>query len=267
MGRGGILKNLSIVYLILFLLFTVQISAAGDIQILTAVSIEGNKNISEEEILTYIESIPGEIFDGEKIKDDMERVYDSGYFLDVTVSLEYYSGGLKAVFEVKEYPVLLDTLLEGNSIYSKEELLSLAELEIGQVLNLNKLIKARNSIIEKYHNDGYILAAYSEINLSDEGIITLLIDEGTINEVIITGNEKTKDHVIRRELEFNTGEIFNKKKIEKSMYNLYQLNYFKEVKPRLERVGETNRADIVIDVVEDETRKWIGGVSYHSKEG
>lgn len=51
------------------------------------------------------------------------------------------------------------------------------------------------------------------------------------------------------------------------MYNLYQLNYFKEINPRLRRAGETNQADIIIDVVEDGTRKWIGGFAYNKKKG
>ena len=71
------MKNISIACFILFLFLAVQISAQGNAQLLTAVVIEGNENIPEEEILAYIESIPGDILDTEKIKEDMERIYES----------------------------------------------------------------------------------------------------------------------------------------------------------------------------------------------
>lgn len=69
------------------------------------------------------------------------------------------------------------------------------------------------AIEEMYHNDGYISATFTDINISQEGILYIELNEGYINEIIIKGNEKTKDYVIRRELDFAEGDVLNIKKM------------------------------------------------------
>ena len=75
--------------------------------------------------------------------------------------------------------------------------------------------------------------------------------EGSINEsektkirkIIISGNDKTHDNVIRRELEIIPGDIFSMKKIEDSYRRIFMIDYFENVNPQIVNVG--NATNIV----------------------
>src|SRR5690554_5201913 len=175
--------------------------AAGGAQIISGIEIEGNQNISDLEIISLIETQPGDLLDEEKLKADLQRIFDLGYFQDTSISFQVYQGGLKAIFEIVEYPVINDITIEGNNSYSDEELLSLLGVKKGEVLNHNQLLKGRREIELLYQNNGYILAGFTDLDISDEGILIMELNEGYINEIIIKGNEKTKDFVILRELQ------------------------------------------------------------------
>lgn len=237
-------------------------------QIISSVVIEGNEIISDEEILSMIEIEAGDPLDEEKLKSDLQRVYDLGYFQDVSISFQVYQGGLKAIFEIIEYPLVKEIIIEGNVTYSDEKFLSLLGIKEGELLDHSQLMKGRRDIEILYQNDGYMLARFSDINISDEGTLTLEFNEGYINDIIINGNEKTKDFVILRELEFSKGDILNMEKLQKSFQKLARLNLFMEFNPRLERVNtQDNTANIIIDLVEAKTGNLGTGVTYSTKDG
>ena len=236
--------------------------AAGGAQIISGIEIEGNQNISDLEIISLIETQPGDLLDEEKLKADLQRIFDLGYFQDTSISFQVYQGGLKAIFEIVEYPVINDITIEGNNSYSDEELLSLLGVKKGEVLNHNQLLKGRREIELLYQNNGYILAGFTDLDISDEGILIMELNEGYINEIIIKGNEKTKDFVILRELQFSEGDVLKMDTLQNSFQKLARLNLF-HLNPRLERViDEENSANIIIEVEELKTGNFGAGVTY-----
>lgn len=270
-NKMGFKKKKLIVFLFisLFILsLNPEIHAQVDGQVISGIALEGNDNIADEEILSLIETEVGSFLDEEILKADLQRIYELGYFQDVSISFESYQGGLKAIFELIEYPLVKEVIIEGNKSYSDEKLLSILDIEEGKVLNQSKLVKGRKEIDKLYQDNGYILAGFKDINISDEGILKLEFNEGYINDIIIKGNEKTKDFVILRELEFAEGDILNKKEMQKSFQKLVNLNLFKDFNPQLERVqDEENAANIVIEVTEAKTGNLGAGVTYSSKDG
>ena len=259
-----------LVFITIFMLsLSLEIDAAqGEAQIITGIALEGNNNISDQEILPLIETEVGNPLDEEKLKSDMQKIYELGYFQDVTISFKSYQGGLKAIFEFIEYPVINKIVIEGNESYPDEELLPLLDIEVAKVLNHNRLVEGRKKIEKLYQDNGYILAGFKDINVSDDGTLELQINEGYINDIIIKGNEKTKDFVILRELEFSKGDVLNTRQMQKSFQKLVNLNLFKDFNPQLERAeGTENGANIILEVAEAKTGNLGTGVSWSTKDG
>ncbi|MFP4661362.1 MAG: outer membrane protein assembly factor [Halanaerobiales bacterium] len=248
--------------------FNSQILAQEGVQIISEIALEGNEHVADEEILSLVETKVGEALNEQKLKSDLERIYETGYFQDVTISFKAYRGGLQAIFELAEYPLVQDIVVEGNVSYTDERFLSLFDIEKGKILNHTKLIEGRKKVTDLYHDNGYILAGFKDIDISDEGILKLEFNEGYINEIIIDGNEKTRDFVILRELEFSEGDILNIKEMQKSFQKIARLNLFEEFNPQLERVtDQENAANIVIDLTEAKTGNLGAGVTWSSKDG
>lgn len=262
------IRRFFLVSFVIFMLISASVLAAEGFQIITALELEGNQRISSEDILAVIETEIGSPLDEEILKADLQRIYDLGYFQDVSVSFEVYLGGLKAIFEVVEYPVIKDIIIEGVQSYSEEEILSLLGIEKGELLNHNKILEGRREIERVYQEAGYILAMFTDLNLSEDGILKIKINEGYINDIIIKGNEKTKDFVILRELEFAPGDVLNMNVLQNSFQNLVKLNLFSEFNPQLERVSIwDNTANVIIEVVEAKTGLLGAGVTYSTKDG
>jgi len=87
-----------------------------------------------------------------------------------------------------------------------------------------------------------------------------------VREVVIAGNTKTKDRVIRRELWIQPGEVFARSKIERSVRNLMQLNYFNTVEPDLRTNEETSEIDLVVQVDERQTGTASIGAGFSERD-
>lgn len=116
----------------------------------------------------------------------------------------------------------------GNTIFSDEEIKSVQKMKVGSVLNLETVQNEYSSVADLYYNQGYIYNGMDVNNVRDDTDMTvkfyLNITEGpqaTVEQIIISGLDKTKDYVMRRELEIKPGDVFSKEKLILSAQNLY----------------------------------------------
>ena len=116
----------------------------------------------------------------------------------------------------------------GNTIFSDDEIRSVQSMKVGSILNLETVQADYTAIADLYYNDGYIANGMNITDLRDDTDMTvryfLDITEGpqaTIEEILISGLEKTKEYVMRRELAIKPGDIFSKAKLITSAQNLY----------------------------------------------
>ncbi|MFW5980959.1 MAG: BamA/OMP85 family outer membrane protein [bacterium] len=266
------MKKYFILTFVLILMFTAfNVSSFAEemsIQIISAISLEGNENVADHEVLSVIETEVGKLLDEERLKSDLEAIYDLGYFQDVGVYFEPYQGGLKAIYEIVEFPVIKDVIIEGNESYSDRKILELLGIGTGQVLNQKDLIDGRMAVEETYHENGYVAAAFVDIDLRDEGVLYVEINEGYINEIILEGNEKTEDYVIMRELDFSEGDVLNTEKMQRSFQKIVHLDLFEDFHPSIEPVEDNrNKFDIVINLSEAKTGNLGAGITWSSRDG
>lgn len=145
----------------------------------------------------------------------------------------------------------------GNHIFSNEKLSALVRSKAGAILNYPVFLQDKQRIEDLYYENGYI---FNRIDLKEQRDVdnhvmayTLEIverDRAHIENIIIKGNQKTKDHVITRELPFEVGDIFSKTKVITGLRNLYNLQYFSALTPEMIPGSADNLMDLVITVEE-----------------
>jgi outer membrane protein insertion porin family len=173
------------------------------------------------------------------------------------------------VDEGKQYNVA-DVAIEGNTIYTKEELYPALILESGVPYSATDISSDEKMLSDYYGSRGYADARIETSVVpagSDAVKVLYRITEGEksyIRKINIEGNTKTKDHVIRRELAFAPGEEFNTVRIEKSKNRLEQMGYFSTVDLRNNPTGTPGFKDIDISVAEQSTGSINVGAGFSS---
>lgn len=100
--------------------------------------------------------------------------------------------------------------------------------------------------------------------------ITYHIDEGPrvyIERIEIRGNTRTRDYVIRREIDFAEGDAFNRVLIEKAKRRLRNLGFFSEVQITTRQGSEPDRVVVIVTVQEQSTGALSFGAGYSTSEG
>ncbi|MFW5980957.1 MAG: BamA/OMP85 family outer membrane protein [bacterium] len=257
-------------FLLVFLLISsvMPLNAEINTQIISGIAIKGNDILSDQEIMDLIETEIGEYLNEDKIRSDLQSIYDTGYYEDLSVSYQAYQGGVKLIFNLVEYPVLTDIILEGNQSYSDQELLDLIEFEKDKVFNLNTFFQELSKVIKMYHENGYVFTKFNDFHISEDGILTVELNEGYINDIIIEGNDRTHDYVIKREINFSQGDVINTEKIQTVLRGIWSLQIFQDLNSGFEPANEDdNLYDLVISVEEAKAGKFLGGVTWDSADG
>lgn len=146
----------------------------------------------------------------------------------------------------------------GNTKYPAKTLSDILGIEKGDVYSQSKLDKRLfmnpdgRDVSSLYMDDGYLFFQLTpvETTVSDDSIdIEIRIFEGqqaTINKILITGNTKTNDHVIVREIRTKPGQLFSRADIIRTQRELAQLGYFDQEK--LNVTPHPNPSDGTVDI-------------------
>lgn len=146
----------------------------------------------------------------------------------------------------------------GNTKYKSEDLHRLLNIEKGDIYNMTQLHQnlmmnqQGNDISSLYMNDGYLFfyANPVEVLIENDSIdIEIRIREGkqaVYNRITVTGNTKTNDNVILREVTTIPGQMFNRADIIRTQQVLLSLGYFNQEK--MDVVPKPNENDGTVDI-------------------
>ena len=257
-----------IVQLILLLFICSNSSLAQNNGRVTAIVVRGNENIDTALIVSQISSNIGDLFSKDSVQSDMGAIFELGYFQDVQVKLEPFRDGYRVVFEVEENNIIEEIVIEGSTILEQQEIKEVMVLKKGQIFSQKILQNDLDRISQLYKDKGLILAQTEEVNFNQQtGILLIRLAEGRIEEIKITGNEKTVDNVIRREIEIEPGELFDFDRVKETLQEIYNLGFFEDVSMKLEPGTEDALIILIIEVIEKSTGVLGGGGGYSSGEG
>ncbi|MBN3039560.1 MAG: outer membrane protein assembly factor BamA, partial [Candidatus Omnitrophica bacterium] len=220
------------------------------------------------------------LFKDDVLRDDVKRIKDfyklEGFSdVDVKTDIDYADKGIIVTVKVdegKRYYVG-KIKIEGNEYIDIEDITKVIALKEGSIFSDQAVYADSSKIREVYVDKGYIFSQvepYSFINPVTERVdVAFNITENEIayvEDIQITGNTKTKDKVIRRELRIYPGDKFDGKKVRRSKEKLENLGFFDEIRLSTDPGSETNYVDLVVDVKEAKTGYVSFGGGYSSIE-
>ena len=158
---------------------------------------------------------------------------------------------------------------QGNYIFSSEELGKKFKLKKGDIFNLKKFEIGFGDVANLYFENGYTgnyIDKKENRNASTKEVgytITIVERERShVENIIIKGNTKTKEHVILREILLKEGDVFSKTKLINSFRNLANLRYFSNVLPDVQPGSEADLVDVIINVEEQSTAGVQFGITF-----
>lgn len=224
----------------------------------------------------------------EVMKDDYERIKEfysnEGYLEAKVINHNVYLNKKKnglileiEVYEGEKYTVI-DVGISGDAKEYENELIPLLKLKKNEIYKVSNVRDDISFLVEFMGNKGYAYANTEPLFDVDEKNHTVKIIYNVtkgklvqINRIIIEGNTKTRDNVIRRELNVTEGELYNASNIKKSRIKLNRLGYFEDLNFIPQRIDyekpekeDQDLMDILIKVKERPTGFLTFGVGYSS---
>jgi outer membrane protein insertion porin family len=222
------------------------------------------------------------VLDEDTLKNDLQLLtayyFDHGY-LDVKISepkIDFRDPKrIRIEIDITEGPQYRFGTIDfkGDLLTTKEDLFKDLKIKRNDVYSNSAIRKEVSALTEKFANQGY---AYVEITPgtsvdSKNLLVHLILDiekkkRVSFEKIEITGNTKTRDKVIRRELQVAEGELYNATGLNKSRDRLRRTGFFKEVDFTTSRGSTDEKINLGIKVEEAPTGSISFGVGYSSLE-
>lgn len=180
------------------------------------VTVKGNKKIENDAVSARLVSKTGDDYSAEKIRADVEALFKTGYFYDVSVDRTVSGSTADLIFSVVEKPSVVEIAYNGNSEVDTKDLQDAASLKAFEILNMNKVREATEKIQKVYEDKGYFLAHITPrvepIGKGDTVKLTFDIrenDKVRVKRVTILGNRNITDGRIKSAMQTQEGGFFS----------------------------------------------------------
>lgn len=235
---------------------------------ITSVDFEGIPEEVKAKLAPLIQSKPGSTVTVEGIRNDVASLGSIGVFSQIRPVFVSVPEGVKLTYQLVSNPVVKNVEFSGNTVFTSDYLKSIMQIPKDSVLNFVLVNQKLREIEDLYLKQGYMLVSIPNVQVSADGTLHIDISEGIVEDIVIVGNEKTKNYVITRELKLKKGKPFNKFLASRSMERLYNLGYFEDVNMKV-LPGKTNEHDVIIeiDVIEQKTGIVTVGAGYSDADG
>lgn len=259
----------------------------GEKVMIDDLDIEGNENISTRRIKKVMSTKEYNILWSWLLSTGTYKLFDFSMDLERIKALYFNNGFIQ--MSMAEPEVALDednneldiTLrineglefsygkmsFSGNTVFSEEELKEKLHAETGDVMNRDQLKQDIVDLTDMYGSKGYAFASISPVidpHADTQFVdVDFVVEEGDlihVNRINITGNAVSRDWVIRRELPFDEGGIFDTSGLKKSDDRLKNLDYYEDVEITPNRMPDTTDVNLDVRVKEKSTGSFsIGG--------
>ncbi|MEI8063191.1 MAG: outer membrane protein assembly factor BamA [Verrucomicrobiota bacterium] len=254
-----------------------------------AIQITGNKSVKAPVLLKLVKTkrrwwgswMAGSgVLKDEQFVEDLEKIrdhYRSKGYIDVEIKETRIERVGKQwlivhinLFEGQQYKIGT-VKIEGSKLFPATQLQKLLKMTSGKVFTPDGLSKDIKALEDYYGGRGYLdtrINSKRDANV-ETGQLDLIytLQEGEltyIEKIVIRGNTKTKDKVIRRELAVAPGDIYNTVKVDASKERLKNLGYFSKIDATPEPTSIPNHRDVAIQLEEQRTGNVTFGAGFSS---
>jgi outer membrane protein insertion porin family len=185
------------------------LSQAAHAQSISKVEVKGQNRIEKISILDKISFKNGSTFSQSKVTADVKRLFQTGFFYDISVDLT----GTVLTYTVVEKPVIDSVEYNGNRAFDDDDLKETTLIKSNELLDIKKVNVAISSIKKKYEEKGYLLTKVSYKTAQKKAGTRLIfeIDEGDkvkIKRVNLIGNDALTDSKIKAVMATKAKGIF-----------------------------------------------------------
>ena len=185
---------------------------------------------------------------------------------DIYITVNVSEGERYTVSEVR---------LAGEMMVPEAELRQLIRIHPGDIYSRERLQASTKDMSDRLGGDGFAFANVNAVPEVDrekhQAAFTFYIDSGRrvyVRKINISGNVKTRDEVIRREMRQLEAAWYDGTRIERSKVRVRRLGYFEDVNIETPPVqGTPDEADVEVTVTEKSTGQLLAGVGYSSADG
>ncbi len=230
--------------------------------------ISGSGKYSKQELLGDLEKLRSYYLDRGYLhfSIDSTQVSITPDKRDVYISINVTEGEQYTVSEVT---------VSGDMVVPEEELRQLLTVQAGDIFSRRAVAESGNQLSQRLGIDGYAFAnvnSIPDINEKDRTIaLNFFIDPGHrvyVRRINITGNTKTRDGVVRREVRQMEGGWLSSPLVERSKIRLQKLGFFDSVNVETPAVpGTRDQVDLNFDVTEGSTGNFTAGLGYGDTQG
>lgn len=259
-----------------------------------AINVVGNQAFTEEELLQQFSlTTPTWItwwtkddqYSKQKLSADLEALrsfYMNQGYMDFSIDSTQVSITpdkrdiyiTVSITEGEKYTVS-DVKMAGEMLVPEEELRKLVTVESGEYFNRQKITESSKAVGDRLGDDGYAFAnvnAVPEVDKEKRTVaFTFFVDPGRrvyVRRINLTGNTRTRDEVLRREMRQLESAWYSGTKIQRSKERLDRLGYFSDVNVETPAVpGTTDQVDVNYNVTEKSTGSVMFGAGLSSAEG
>ncbi len=254
-----------------------------------SVKYEGNTALKGPEIAKVVKTKPKSLLNifskagrlnSELLEDDVKSIrelYQSKGYVDAQVApprVTHEGNKVDVVFVITEGPLYHVGKVDytGAGVFTIDELQKNAKIKTGAVYSPQAVRADVKNIQDLYGSRGYIdfqAGANTGPGANHTVDVVFTLDEGAqsyVERVNISGNTRTKDKVIRRELAVAPGEIFDTVRVDASKERLRNLNYFSKVEAYPSDTLVPGRKDLNVLVEEKRTGSFNFGAGFSSIE-
>ncbi len=220
------------------------------------IEILGANIIKPEFILKKMSLQKGDLYDKDLMQQDLKTIYKLGYFTErmKAIPVKNSNGTISLKIILEENVPVTDFTIEGNTVVSSDELMRYLLPLKGKPQNITDINAAMEKINACYYSKGYILSKIDSIYDDPDGTLNLSITEGKINKILISGNEKTKEYVVERNIMTEPDTVYNENIIKQDLVRLYSTQAFKDVNRTIEVSQDApDKFDITIELKEQRT--------------
>ncbi|MCW6036199.1 BamA/TamA family outer membrane protein [Spirulina subsalsa FACHB-351] len=259
--------------------------AEGEPRVLVAEVVVAGDNLTpelEDVVYNAIRTQPGRTTTRSQLQEDVNAVFATGFFANVTQVPEDTPLGVRITFQVDVNPVLrqvvLQTLPEGaqQRAVPPEVVDEIFGGQYGETLNLRTLQENVMALNQWYQSNGYDLAqVLGSPQVSRDGVVTLQVAEGLIEDVQVRflneeGEEvsgRTRPFIVTREMQMAAGGIFQRDMAQADLQRVFGLGLFQDARLNFEPGTDPSQVIVNVEVQEGNTGSVAAGVGISSASG
>ncbi|MBD1866797.1 BamA/TamA family outer membrane protein [Cyanobacteria bacterium FACHB-471] len=247
------------------------------------VAVTGAEGELQDVVYQAIRTQPGRTTTRSQLQEDINSIFATGFFSDVRAVPQDTPLGVRVTFEVAPNPVLQEVQVQGNQVLPQTVVDEIFAEQYGSILNLREFQFGIEELNQWYQDNGYVLAQVIDApQVSPDGTVTLLVAEGEIEDiqVLFLGEDgetedengepiegKTREFIITREFESQSGDVFNQTAIQSDLQRVFGLGIFEDVRVSLNPGDDPRKVDVVVNVIERNTGSLAAGVGFSSASG